>query len=86
MIVQLLPDGQLQVLDRRFSLLRTIPLQPPQQVNLILSINYGCHTLLLKIPKEYDLVIACPAQATPSSAAELPCEGRCWGLGLNLSS
>ena len=34
----------------------TIQLQPPQQVNLILSSNRRCRTLLLKIPKEYDLV------------------------------
>ena len=29
---------------------------PPQQVNLILSGNRGRRALLLKIPKEYDLV------------------------------
>lgn len=55
--IQLLPDGHLQVLDRRLSVLRTIQLQPSQQVNLILSSNRGCRTLLLKIPKEYDLVL-----------------------------
>lgn len=55
-IIQLLPDRHLQVLDRRLSVLRTIQLWPSQQVNLILSINSGRRTLLLKIPKEYDLV------------------------------
>lgn len=54
--IQLLPDRRLQVLDRRLSVLRTVQLQPPQQVNLILSGNRGRRTLLLKIPKEYDLV------------------------------
>lgn len=54
--IQLLPDRRLQVVDRRLSVLRTIQLQPPQQVNLILSSNRGCRALLLKIPKEYDLV------------------------------
>lgn len=55
-IIQLLPDRRLQVLDRRLSVLRTVQLRPPQQVNLILSSNRGSRTLLLKIPKEYDLV------------------------------
>nr|XP_027781806.1 dual oxidase 2 [Marmota flaviventris] len=55
--IQLLPDRCLQVLDRRLTVLRTIQLQPLQQVNLILSSNRGCRTLLLKIPKEYDLVL-----------------------------
>ncbi|XP_036910411.1 dual oxidase 2 isoform X2 [Sturnira hondurensis] len=55
--IQLLPDRRLQVLDGRFSVLRTVQLRPPQQVNLILSSNRGSRTLLLKIPKEYDLVL-----------------------------
>ncbi|XP_011353473.1 dual oxidase 2 [Pteropus vampyrus] len=55
--IQLLPDRHLQVLDRRLSVLRTIQLRPSQQVNLILSSNRGRRTLLLKIPKEYDLVL-----------------------------
>ncbi|XP_060228150.1 dual oxidase 2 [Meriones unguiculatus] len=55
--LQLFPDRCLRVLDRRLTLLRTIQLQPPQQVNLVLSSNRGCRTLLLKIPKEYDLVL-----------------------------
>ncbi|XP_072868231.1 dual oxidase 2 isoform X1 [Chlorocebus sabaeus] len=56
-IVQLLPDRCLQVLNRRLTVLRVVQLQPLQQVNLILSSNRGCRTLLLKIPKEYDLVL-----------------------------
>ncbi|XP_052037430.1 dual oxidase 2 isoform X2 [Apodemus sylvaticus] len=55
--LQLLPDRSLKVLDKRLTVLRSIQLQPPQQVNLILSSNRGRRTLLLKIPKEYDLVL-----------------------------
>ncbi|XP_053449561.1 dual oxidase 2 [Nycticebus coucang] len=54
--IQLLSD-RLQVLDRNLAVLRIVQLRPPQQVNLILSSNRGCRTLLLKIPKEYDLVL-----------------------------
>lgn len=54
--LQLLPDRSLQVLDKWFTVIRTIQLRPPQQVNLILSSNRGRRTLLLKVPKEYDLV------------------------------
>ncbi|XP_036299102.1 dual oxidase 1 isoform X1 [Pipistrellus kuhlii] len=52
-----LQPGQVRVLDCRLSVLRTIQLRPPQKVNLILSNNRGHRTLLLKIPKEYDLVL-----------------------------
>lgn len=55
--IQMFPDMCLQVLDKRLTVLRTIQLKPPQQVNLILSSNRGRRTLLLKIPKEYDLVL-----------------------------
>ena len=58
--IQLLPDRRLQVLDKRLSVLRIVQLRPPQQVNLILSSNRGRRTLLLKIPKEYDLVQPIP--------------------------
>jgi hypothetical protein len=51
-----LQPGQIRVVDGRLTVLRTIQLRPPQQVNLILSSNHGRRTLLLKIPKEYDLV------------------------------
>lgn len=59
MLVHLQP-GQVRVLDCRLSVLRTIQLRPPQKVNLILSNNRGRRTLLLKIPKEYDLVRLIP--------------------------
>uniref|UniRef100_A0A9L0SA70 NAD(P)H oxidase (H2O2-forming) n=1 Tax=Equus caballus TaxID=9796 RepID=A0A9L0SA70_HORSE len=52
-----LQPGQIRVVDSRLSVLRTIQLRPPQQVNLILSSNRGRRALLLKIPKEYDLVL-----------------------------
>uniref|UniRef100_A0A452UXS0 NAD(P)H oxidase (H2O2-forming) n=1 Tax=Ursus maritimus TaxID=29073 RepID=A0A452UXS0_URSMA len=52
-----LQPGQMCVVDGRLSVLRTIQLRPPQQVNLILSGNRGRRALLLKIPKEYDLVL-----------------------------
>ena len=55
MLVHLQP-GQICVVDGRLSVLRTIQLRPSQQVNLIVSNNRGRRTLLLKIPKEYDLV------------------------------
>lgn len=55
-IIQLLPDEGLRVLDQRLTVLRTVQLRPPQQVILLLSSNRGRRTLLLKIPKEYDLV------------------------------
>ncbi|EHB07929.1 Dual oxidase 1 [Heterocephalus glaber] len=49
--------GQIRVVDGRLTTLRTMQLRPPQQVYLILSSNRGRRTLLLKIPKEYDLVL-----------------------------
>ncbi|KAM5235525.1 dual oxidase 2-like [Ctenodactylus gundi] len=55
--IQLLSDGYLQILDSRLSVLRTVQLRPPQQLNLFLSSNRGRRALLLKIPKEYDLVL-----------------------------
>ncbi|MEJ1278672.1 hypothetical protein NN561_009594 [Cricetulus griseus] len=52
-----LQPGQIRVVDGRLTVLRTIQLRPPQQVSLILSSNHRRRTLLLKIPKEYDLVL-----------------------------
>ncbi|XP_039744177.1 dual oxidase 1 isoform X1 [Pteropus medius] len=52
-----LQPGQIRVMDGTLSVLRIIQLRPLHQVNLILSSNRGCRTLLLKIPKEYDLVL-----------------------------
>ncbi|KAM9645139.1 dual oxidase 2 isoform 1-T1 [Trichechus inunguis] len=85
-IIQLLPDRHLQVLDRRLSVLRTIQLQPPQQVNLILASNRGCRTLLLKIPKEYDLVLLFNSEEERGTFVQL-LQGFCasWTLGLHVS-
>ncbi|XP_027982479.1 dual oxidase 1 [Eumetopias jubatus] len=52
-----LQPGQICVVDGRLSVLRTIQLRPLQQVSLILSGNRRRRALLLKIPKEYDLVL-----------------------------
>lgn len=49
------------------------PAATPQQVNLILSSNHGRRALLLKIPKEYDLV-------WPSQLWALVCGPQPWGL------
>ncbi|XP_059558495.1 dual oxidase 2 isoform X1 [Myotis daubentonii] len=83
-IIQLLPDKCLQVLDMRLSVLRTIQLRPLQQVNLILSSNRGCRTLLLKIPKEYDLVLLFNAEEERRSFIQ-HLHDSCvqWALGLH---
>uniref|UniRef100_A0A7N4PVB5 NAD(P)H oxidase (H2O2-forming) n=1 Tax=Sarcophilus harrisii TaxID=9305 RepID=A0A7N4PVB5_SARHA len=52
-----LQPGNLQVLDGRLSLLRTIQFRDSQKMNLIQSNNRGRRALLLKIPKEYDLLL-----------------------------
>lgn len=53
-----LQPGQVRVVDGRLTTLRTVQLRPPQQIHLVLSSNRGRRTLLLKVPKEYDLVRA----------------------------
>ncbi|XP_072818613.1 dual oxidase 2 isoform X1 [Vicugna pacos] len=84
--IQLLPDRCLQVLDRRLSVLRTIQLQPLQQVNLILSSNHGSRTLLLKIPKEYDLVLLFNSEEERGTFVQ-HLQDFCvnWTLGLNVA-
>uniref|UniRef100_A0A8C6DK07 NAD(P)H oxidase (H2O2-forming) n=1 Tax=Moschus moschiferus TaxID=68415 RepID=A0A8C6DK07_MOSMO len=84
--IQLLPDRRLQVMDQRLSVLRTIQLQPPQQVNLILSSNRGCRALLLKIPKEYDLVLLFNSQEERGAFVQ-HLRGFCenWALGLDMA-
>uniref|UniRef100_F6YJA3 NAD(P)H oxidase (H2O2-forming) n=1 Tax=Monodelphis domestica TaxID=13616 RepID=F6YJA3_MONDO len=52
-----LQPGQLQVLCGRLSLLRVIQFRDSQKMNLIQSNNRGRRALLLKIPKEYDLLL-----------------------------
>ncbi|XP_006883008.1 PREDICTED: dual oxidase 2 [Elephantulus edwardii] len=86
-IIQLLPERCLQVLDRRLSVLRTILLRPQQQVNLILSNNQGCRTLLLKIPKEYDLVLQFNFEEERATFVQC-LKDFCvrWGLDFNVSA
>ncbi|XP_061855522.1 dual oxidase 2 isoform X2 [Colius striatus] len=55
--IQLQPDKMLKVLDGRGSLLRSISLKAQQTVEVILSNNKRNKALLLKSPKEYDLVL-----------------------------
>ncbi|NXX85670.1 DUOX2 oxidase, partial [Urocolius indicus] len=55
--IQLQADKMLKVLDGRGSLLRSISLKAQQTVEVILSNNKGNKALLLKSPKEYDLVL-----------------------------
>ncbi|CAH6787975.1 Duox2 [Phodopus roborovskii] len=81
--IQLFPDRCLQVLDKRLMVLRTIQLQPPQQVNLILSSNHGRRTLLLKIPKEYDLVLLFNSEEERAAfVQQLQDLCICWAPGL----
>ncbi|XP_058397475.1 LOW QUALITY PROTEIN: dual oxidase 2 [Diceros bicornis minor] len=84
--IQLLPDRCLQVLDRRLSVLRTVQLRPLQQVNLILSSNHGRRTLLLKIPKEYDLVLLFNSEEERGTFVQ-QLQGFCvrWTLGLDVA-
>ncbi|XP_053129203.1 dual oxidase 2-like isoform X1 [Hemicordylus capensis] len=55
--VQLQDDKVIKVLDSKLAVLRSISLKTQQQVETVMSDNKGNKTLLLKIPKEYDLVL-----------------------------
>uniref|UniRef100_A0A8C2VE92 NAD(P)H oxidase (H2O2-forming) n=1 Tax=Chinchilla lanigera TaxID=34839 RepID=A0A8C2VE92_CHILA len=84
--VQLLPDRTLQVLDRRLSVLRTVQLRPLQQVHLVLSSNRGRRSLLLKIPKEYDLVLQFNSEEERGTFVQLLRDlCACWTLGLHVA-
>uniref|UniRef100_A0A8D0BPC5 NAD(P)H oxidase (H2O2-forming) n=1 Tax=Salvator merianae TaxID=96440 RepID=A0A8D0BPC5_SALMN len=61
--IQLHEGNVVKVLDGKFSVLRSISLRGQQTVESILSNNRGCKTLLLKIPKEYDLVLQFNSEA-----------------------
>uniref|UniRef100_A0A8C9ALZ4 NAD(P)H oxidase (H2O2-forming) n=1 Tax=Prolemur simus TaxID=1328070 RepID=A0A8C9ALZ4_PROSS len=65
-----LQPGQIRVVGGRLTVLRTIQLRPPQQIKLILSNNRGRRTLLLKIPKEYDLVLLFNLEAERQALVE----------------
>ncbi|NWX91519.1 DUOX2 oxidase, partial [Nothoprocta pentlandii] len=65
--IQLQPDKVLKVLDSRWSMLRSISLKTQQRVEVILSTNKGNRALLLKSPKEYDLVLLFSEEAERSN-------------------
>ncbi|NXA33140.1 DUOX2 oxidase, partial [Eudromia elegans] len=65
--IQLQPDKVLKVLDSRWSVLRSISLKTQKRVEVILSTNKGNRALLLKSPKEYDLVLLFSEEAERSS-------------------
>ncbi|NXG16772.1 DUOX2 oxidase, partial [Grallaria varia] len=65
--IQLQADKMLKVLDGRGSVLRSINLKAHQRVEVILSNNKGNKALLLKSPKEYDLVLLFCEEAERSS-------------------
>ncbi|NWS75108.1 DUOX2 oxidase, partial [Crotophaga sulcirostris] len=65
--IQLQADKVLKVLDGRGSVLRSISLKAHQRVEVILSINKGNKALLLKSPKEYDLVLLFSKEAERSN-------------------
>uniref|UniRef100_A0A6I8P7D8 NAD(P)H oxidase (H2O2-forming) n=1 Tax=Ornithorhynchus anatinus TaxID=9258 RepID=A0A6I8P7D8_ORNAN len=83
--LQLLPELCLRVLDERLAVLRSVQLRLPQQLNLILSNNRGRRTLLLKIPKEYDLVLMFNSEMDRGVCLQ-HVQGYCerWGLHLQL--
>ncbi|NXN55061.1 DUOX2 oxidase, partial [Rynchops niger] len=64
--IQLQADKVLKVLDGRGSVLRNISLKAHQRVEVILSSNKGNKALLLKSPKEYDLVLLFSEEAERS--------------------
>uniref|UniRef100_A0ABM5EXE9 NAD(P)H oxidase (H2O2-forming) n=1 Tax=Pogona vitticeps TaxID=103695 RepID=A0ABM5EXE9_9SAUR len=61
--LQLQEDRVIKVLDSNLAVLRSITLKSQQPVETILSNNKGRKTLLLKIPKEYDLVLVFNGEA-----------------------
>ncbi|NWQ59700.1 DUOX2 oxidase, partial [Neopipo cinnamomea] len=68
--IQLQADKVLKVLDGRGSVMRSINLKAYQRVEVILSNNKGNKALLLKNPKEYDLVLFFCEEAERSSFVE----------------
>ncbi|XP_035191640.1 dual oxidase 2-like [Oxyura jamaicensis] len=65
--IQLQADKVLKVLDGRGSVLRSISLKAHGKVEVILSSNKGNKALLLKSPKEYDLVLLFNEEAARSN-------------------
>ncbi|NXM26167.1 DUOX2 oxidase, partial [Oxyruncus cristatus] len=65
--IQLQADKVLKVLDGRGSVTRSVNLKAYQRVEVILSNNKGNKALLLRSPKEYDLVLLFSEEAERSS-------------------
>eukprot|EP00076_Gallus_gallus_P015519 XP_015134571.1 dual oxidase 2 [Gallus gallus] len=65
--IQFQADKVLKVLDGRGLMLRSVSLNAQQSVEVILSSNKGNKALLLKSPKEYDLVLFFSEEAERSS-------------------
>ncbi|XP_063170259.1 dual oxidase 2 [Candoia aspera] len=55
--IQLQEDKVIKVLDSKLAVVRSITLKSQQKVETIMSNNRGSKAILLKIPKEYDLVL-----------------------------
>ncbi|XP_013929033.1 PREDICTED: dual oxidase 1-like, partial [Thamnophis sirtalis] len=55
--IQLKENKVIKVLDGKLAVVRSITLRSEQKVETIISNNRGNRTILLKIPKEYDLVL-----------------------------
>ncbi|KAM4677018.1 LOW QUALITY PROTEIN: dual oxidase 1-like [Discoglossus pictus] len=56
-LIQIHPQQIIKVLDTRCVVMRSINLQNQNKVTVIQSNNHGCKTLMIKVPKEYDLVL-----------------------------
>ncbi|KAE8617507.1 hypothetical protein XENTR_v10009098 [Xenopus tropicalis] len=56
-LLQIDPQHVIKVLDSRCAIRRTISLQSQKNVIVIQSNSHGSKTLLIRIPKEYDLVL-----------------------------
>ncbi|XP_053573547.1 dual oxidase 1-like [Bombina bombina] len=56
-LIQIYPQHIIKVLDISCTIIRTINLQSQNKVTIIQSNNHGCKTLMIKVPKEYDLVL-----------------------------
>ncbi|XP_015678755.1 dual oxidase 2 [Protobothrops mucrosquamatus] len=61
--IQLKEDKVVKVLDGKLAVVRSITLRSQQKVETIMSNNRGSRTILLKIPKEYDLVLMFKVEA-----------------------
>nr|DBA31677.1 TPA: hypothetical protein GDO54_007470 [Pyxicephalus adspersus] len=56
-LLQIYPQQVIKILDARCTLTRTISLPSHKRLNVIQSNNHGCRSLLVKVPKEYDMML-----------------------------